>query len=169
MSLNDVLKADWDLIRPREVMPSIFSSAAPMWILDYALQSGPIDIMPLSAAFGPMAMQWAGPVPAEPQRPPPVPAAAPSSSSGTLVPKIAASSTRVTPSAEDAADQEKALRNWGAIISKMGDAFGCFMQLKGDTSPAAIEVLFTNKGPSEEGPSDDDGFGDSNGIDQEDI
>ena len=125
-------------------MPSIFSSSAPMSILDFALQSGPIDIMPLSSAFGPMSMQWVGPVPAEPPRPPPAPAAAASSSSGTMVPKIAASSTRVTPSAEDAADQEKALMNWGAIIATMGDAFGCYQQLKGDTSHAAIEVLFTN-------------------------
>ena len=144
MSLDNILLSDWNISRPSTALPGL-AATTPMSILDFAMQDGPLDIMPLAALMEAPPMSWSGLIPAVPPRsvppmPPPVlpPLAV-------ITPKIPAASRRVSPTAEDAADRDRAMSNWCSIFEQMGDAFANARQVGAPLSPEGISVFFVVK------------------------
>ena len=136
-SMDLVLAEDWSVARPSFMMPG-FVAQRPTSILDFALQDGPINVMSLDNLMGSPAMQW-GLVPA---LPPPRELASPQPdlpSKPLPVPKINKSSRRLSPSAQDVADKDRALEGWCSIFEVMGDAFLNRRQIEGDLAPEKVE------------------------------
>ena len=143
-SIGNVLFADWLTARPDAAL--FGAAAAPVTILDFALQPGPLDLMTLESLVGPRLMVWEGMVPPEPVRAQPAPPS-PVAIAPAAAPKLPAKSFRAPPSAEDALERERALLNWCHICERMGDAF---TSLRGLERPLAAEVLteyFASKAP----------------------
>ena len=57
-SIGNVLFADWLTARPDAAL--FGAAAAPVTILDFALQPGPLDLMTLESLMGPRLMVWDG-------------------------------------------------------------------------------------------------------------
>ena len=145
-SMDLVLAEDWTVSRPSFMTPG-FAAQRPMSILDFSLQDGPINVMSLDNMMGSPVMQWVGLVP---ELPPPRVATPPQpdpSAKSVLVPKISQSSRRLSPSAQDVADKNKALEGWCSIFEAMGGAFLNRRQIEGELTPEKLEVLFALKSP----------------------
>ena len=145
MSISDVLNADLDMLRRMPAMPGP-SAPRPMSILDFALQDGQLDIMPLAMLMGAPPMTWQGLAPAAPPpRAPEQAAAKPEGSKPFGPPKIQAASRRLSPSAEDVADRNRALKSWCGIFEAMGASFTNSAQVKGPFTPDSLEEFFAIK------------------------
>ena len=141
MSLDGVLLECWGIIRPQA-----FASTRPATfdLIAHAL-ADEIDVMPLDATFRGPAFQWDGPIPALPERPVPT---ATVSEPTVAQPRLQARSSRLSPSAEDAACRRRALTSWCAIFDRMGDAFGASRKTGGTNTPEALADFMEIKATS---------------------